>query len=172
MDTTLSQALREAYASAPKDIIYHTIELRHSAFSTPIRVVRDNTLLNARLESTAPANPSTYVDFIAFAFDLTKPEISTTTVPQISLELDNVDRAIVANIELAMVGSEPILATYREFLASDLSTPQNNPPLHMTVLTVEANVFKVTATLGFPDVMNKKFPTIEYDAEVFPSLVS
>ena len=48
-NTLLSQALREAYASAPSDVvILHTLELRHPAFvdddgqSIAIRVVRDN----------------------------------------------------------------------------------------------------------------------------------
>ena len=48
-DPTLSQAIREAYAAAPSDVvILHTLELRHPAFvnddesPTAIRVVRDH----------------------------------------------------------------------------------------------------------------------------------
>ena len=41
-DPALSDALREAYASAPVgEVIWHTLELRHPAFAAPIRVVRD-----------------------------------------------------------------------------------------------------------------------------------
>ena len=58
--TTLSQALKEAYASAPANVvIYHTMELRHPAFTAPIRVVRDYAPLTATLEATAPADPAT-----------------------------------------------------------------------------------------------------------------
>ncbi|MDP1530310.1 MAG: DUF1833 family protein [Rhodoferax sp.] len=170
-DTTLTQAIREAYAAAPANVvIYHTLELWHSAFTTPIRVVRDYADLTATLESTAPRNPSTAVTFVAFNFDFTKPEVSATGVPQITITLDNADRAIVANIEAAMGSTELVSVIYREFISTDLSAPQNNPPLAMTILNVVADVFKVTATAGFPNLMNKRFPTTEYSTEVFVGL--
>ena len=41
-DAALSTAIKEAYASAPvSDVIYHTLEIWHTLFSVPIRVVRD-----------------------------------------------------------------------------------------------------------------------------------
>lgn len=170
-DSTLTQAIKEAYASAPANVvIYHTLEFRHSAFTTPIRVVRDFANLTATLESTAPLDPSTAVLFVGFAFNFTKPEVSSAGVPQITIEIDNVDRSIVANIEAAMATTELVQCTYREYLSTDLTAPQNNPPLTMTVMSVTADVFKITATAGFPDLMNKRFPTTEYDAEVFPGL--
>ena len=49
-DPTLSAALKEAYAIAPTDeVIYHTLELWHPAFSAPIRVVRDYTNIDAMI---------------------------------------------------------------------------------------------------------------------------
>lgn len=172
-DTTLSQALREAYASAPSNVtIYHTLELRHPAFSSPIRVVRDNANLLARLETSAPANPGEQVEFIAFAFDFNKPDVSATGVPQIQLEIDNVDRAIVANIEAAMASTELVKLTYREYISTDLTAPQNDPPVHMTILTISADVFRVRCTAGFANLLNYRFPRTEYDADVFPGLVA
>ena len=169
-DGFLSQALKEAYASA-KGVIYHTLELRHPKFTTPIRVVRDYRDLTARLESTAPSNPNTYVLFTGFAFDFTKPEISTSGVPQMSIVIDNVSREIVANIELALTSTDLVKATYREYISTDLSVPQNNPPVHMDIMSVSATLFQVTAVAGFPNLMNRKFPTKEYSIEEFPALV-
>ena len=170
-DSTLSQALKEAYAAAPSNVvIYHTLELRHPAFSTPIRVVRDFANLTATLEATAPVDPGAAVLFVAFAFEFTKPEVSATGVPQITITLDNVDRAIVANIEAAMGSTDLVQVTYREYLSSDLGGPQNNPPLSMTIMSVTADVFKVSAVAGFPDLMNRRFPSTEYSPEVFPGL--
>ena len=172
-DTTLSPALKEAYASAPSNIIvYHTLELYHPAFSTPIRVVRDYTDLTATLEATALRDPSTAVSFTRFAFDFTKPEVSATGIPQITITMDNVDRAIVANIEAAMGTSDMVTVIYREYLSTDLTCPANNPPLEMTLITVSADMFKVTATAGFPNLMNKRFPTSEYSSTVFNGLVT
>jgi hypothetical protein len=172
-DTTLSQALKEAYASAPANtVIYHTLELWHPVFTVPIRVVRDYNDLTAKLESTAPRDPSTNVTFIAFNFEFTKPEISDTGVPQITIVMDNVDRAIITNVEAALSTTEMVTVIYREFLSTDLSAPQNNPPLQMTILSVVSDVFKVTATAGFPNLMNYRFPRIEYSPEVFVGLTA
>lgn len=171
-DSTLTAALKEAYASAPSgSIIYHTLELRHPAFTSPIRVVRDHANLTATLEATAPANPGAAVLFVAFAFDFTKPDITPNGVPQISIEMDNVDRSIVANIEAALATMDLVQATYREFLSSDLSGPQNDPPIHMTIMSITADVFRVKAVAGFPDLVNRRFPSIGYDSETFPGLM-
>jgi hypothetical protein len=172
-DTTLSQAIKEAYASAPTNqVIYHTLELRHSTFSSPIRVVRDYADLIATLESSAPINPSTAVTFTAFNFDLTKPEVSATGVPQVTIQIDNADRAIVANIEAALTTTELVQFTYREFISTDLSVPQNNPPLTMTILSIKADNHKVTAVAGYPNLNNIRFPRDEYDAQTYPGLVA
>ena len=170
-DSTLSQAIKEAYASAPSGvIIYHTLELRHPAFTSPIRVVRDYVDLTATLEATAPVEAGAAVLFVRFAFEFTKPEVSAQGVPQITIEMDNVDRAIVANVEAALTTTDLVQCTYREYISTDLSGPQNNPPLHMTIMSISADVFRVKATAGFPDLMNRRFPSTAYDAEVFPGL--
>lgn len=170
-DSTLTQAIKEAYAAAPSNvIIYSTLELWHSAFTSPIRVVKDYVDLVATLESSAPRNPSTAVTFVAFNFEFSKPDISPDNIPQVTITLDNVDRSIVANVEAALGTTELVTVIYREFISTDLSAPQNNPPLSMAITNVTADVFKVTATASFPNLMNKRFPTIAYTSEVFPGL--
>lgn len=166
-DSTLSQAIKEAYASAPSDVIvYHTLEINHPSFTQPIYVVRDWTDLTATLET------SEEVTFIRYAFDLTKPEVSATGVPQCQVTIDNVSREILANIQLALQSIDKITMTYREYISTDLSGPQNDPPLTMTVLSIKADVFRITATAGFGDMVNKRFPSQEYTAERFPGLVA
>ena len=171
-DSTLSQAIKEAYASAPNDPIYYTLELRHTAFTQPIRVVRDHEDLSAYLEASAPANPSELVTFTRFAFDFTRPEVSANGVPQLTIEIDNVDQSIIANIEAAMLTSDLVYATYREYLSSDLTGPQNDPPIHMTIMSITATPMRITAVAGFPDLINRRFPTTEYSSEVYPGLLS
>ena len=101
-DNTLSEALKEAYASAPSDVvILHTLELRHPAFkdekgnSTAIRVVRDNVNHICKLEDNAPLDGGKEVEFIALAFDLQLPPVENIPVPEISLSLDNVSTEIM-----------------------------------------------------------------------------
>lgn len=170
-DPTLSAAIKEAYANA-KGIIYHTLELRHPKFTSPIRVVRGYDDLTACLEDTAPVNAGQYVYFANMPFELTRPEQSSNGIPSITITLDNVSREIVANIELALTSTDLVVVTYREYLDSDLSGPQNDPPTHLDILTCSANTFQVTATAGFANLNNKKFPTEEYSTERFPGLVA
>lgn len=165
-DATLSEALKEAYASAPAEVvIYHTLEINHPAFYEPIYVVRDFQDLNAQLEDGTP------VTFIRFAFNLVKPEVSATGVPQCTVEIDNVSRDILANVQLAMGSTDLITMTYREYISTDLTGPQNDPPMTMVLSNIQADVFKVRATASFGDLNNKRFPNEEYTAERFPGLV-
>lgn len=175
-DSTLSQAIKEAYAACPADsIIHHTLEIHHPSFTTPIRVVRDNNLtpLTATLEATAPRDAGQAVNFVGYQFDLTPPEVSTTGVPQCTVEIDNVSREILQQIELAVAGGSPDLITiiYRSFLSDDLTGPQNDPPLTLTVSDITANVFRIQATAGFPNLANKRFPSQDYTSERFPGLI-
>lgn len=171
-DSTLTQALKEAYAAAPNDTVaYHTLEIYHPSFTTPIRVVRDFVDLTATLESTAPRDASQAVLFVGYAFDIVPPEVSTTGVPQLQITIDNVSRDIMSNLESAVTTSTPITVIYRMFISTDLSAPQNNPPMTLTIVSISADVFKITATATFGDLVNKKFPSQSYTIETFPGLV-
>lgn len=171
-DVTLSEAIKEAYASAGDVPIYHTLEIRHSTMTEPIRVVRDIESLTAYLEADAPADPGTEVTFLPYAFDFQKPEVGPNGAPVMPITIDNVGREITIAMENAVASVEPVLITYREYLANDLTGPQNDPPIHMELKSVTCDVYRVSATAGFPDRSTRKFPTLEYTAEDFPGLVS
>lgn len=171
-DPTLSQAIREAYASAPRGvIIYHTLEIRHPTFTTPIRIVRDYQDLEAYLESDAPVNAGEEVFFSRSKFDFTKPEITADGTPQMQVTVDNISRDISAALDLAVTTTDLVEITYREYISTDLSGPQNDPPISMYLVDVRADAFAVHATARFPDLLNKRFPTVGYRADVFKGLV-
>ena len=171
-DPALSAALREAYASAPVDqIVYHTLEIWHPAFSAPIRVVRDQDPLDARLEATAARNPGQVVTFAAYAFDVIPPDLTSTGVPQCSIEIDNVSREILAQIDAAVVQPEPITMIYRAYLSDTLDEgPETDPPLELQVLTISATPLRIRATAGWPNLLQARFPRAEYDLDTFPGL--
>lgn len=177
-DSSLSAAIKEAYASAPQgEVILHTLEFRHPSFvdevnqPTAIRVVMDHADLEAMLEADAPLNPGEYVTFIAFAFDFSLPEIQQSAVPEITITIDNVSQEIERNLALAVASPYKIEVTYRPFLSTDLTGPQMDPPLTLTVTHIEANDFQVTARATFSDMANKAFPGEDYTAERFPGMV-
>ena len=163
-DPALKDAIKEAYASAPSDVvIVDTLELRHPAFTTPIRVTTQYTPISARLEATAPLNAGQVVEFQPFGID--------TGIPELQITIDNVSREILRHIELAMPQPEMLEVTYRAFLSNDLlGGPQNDPPLHMTISSIEADAMAVRAKATIADFINKKFPGENYVDTKFPGL--
>jgi hypothetical protein len=176
-DPSLSQAIKEAYAAAPSDVvILHTLELRHPAFVdddgivTAIRVVRDHVELTARLEIAAPMDGGAMVTFVALAFDLSLPPIDTAPVPEITVTLDNVSREIVRHLDAAVATQDKIEITYRPFLSTDLEGPQMDPPITLVLTEVEANALQITGRARMLDIGNKAFPAEIYTAKRFPGL--
>lgn len=173
-DPALSEAIKEAYASAPSDVvIVNTLEIRHPAFTAPIRVVSDYIPVTAKLEAAAPLNGGEMVEFIPFAFELSLPEVMDKGVPEMGIKLDNVSREILQNIELAIPQPDKLEVTYRAFLSNDLASgPHNDPPLHLTIMSIEADAMSITAKASLIDFVNKKFPSKEYDERQFPGLIA
>lgn len=173
-NNNLSEALKEAYASAPNNIvIVHTLEIRHPAFSEPIRVVNDYQPVEAALEANAPLNPGELVTYQAFSFELTLPEVMEKGIPELGIKIDNVSREIIRNIELAIPQPDKLEVTYRAYLSNDLAAgPHNDPPLHLTITSIEADAFAINAKASIADFINKKFPNKEYDETRFPGLIA
>lgn len=172
-DPALSAAIREAYASAPSDVvILHTLELRHPSFDQPIRVVNDHKDLTARLEPTAPQNPGEDVLFVRFAFRFSLPDVMSTGMPEIEIEIDNLAPEIISYMDTAAQTEQLIEVTYRPYLSTDLKSPQMDPPLTLVLHDVEATIFTVRGRASFGDFGNRRFPNQLYDAQRFPGLVA
>lgn len=176
-DATYSQAWKEAAASAPVgELMLHTLEFRHPNFidevgqPTAIRVVLDHVDLEAKLEAAAPLNPSQFVTFIAFNFEMTLPETRIASSPELVIAIDNVSTEIEANLALATASPYKVEVTYRAYLSTDLSTPQNIPPLTMTLAGASATDQRVEARATFGDPANLKFPDTTYNTTDYPGL--
>lgn len=172
-DLAMSQALAEAYASAPSaEVILHTLELRHPSFTQPLRVVSDHATLLARLEASAPVDPGIYVYFAPFSFRFRLPDVQSTGMPELEIEIENVSREVLTYIDLAAQSTDLIELTYRPYLASDTYAPQMDPPITLVLHDVEADVFAIRARASFGDYGNRRFPGETYDAQRFPGLVA
>ena len=179
-DSDLSEALKEAYASAPSDVvILHTLEVRHPSFvddegaPTALRVVRDSTSLNAKLEDTAAMNPGEYVEFQQLFFDITLPgETDDNTAPEIEVTVVNVGRVMMQYLDAAVGSVAPIELTYRPYLSTDLSGPHMDPPITLIVRSVSAGVDSVTIRASYGDTPNKKFPGMDYTTVEYPGLAA
>jgi hypothetical protein len=94
-----------------------------------------------------------------------------TCCPMRIISIDNVDREMVLNIKRAVTSRDVIKVTYRPYLSTDLTSPHYDPPLHLTLRDIVADVFKVTGKARFSDLANISFPNELYTATRFPGLV-
>lgn len=179
MSEPWSEAMAEAYASAPADVvILDTLELRHPALvdeeenPDPIRVVRDLRAWDLKLETGAPLNAGETVAFRAALFDMDPPE-STEAAPSARVSIDAVDRKIIAALEQIMVVRAPIEVTYRAFIAPAAGDPAPEPGWVIEGLkarSVDADTRRMTAQLTFDLLGNKAFPGRIYTRREFPGL--
>lgn len=173
----LKQAIKEAYASAPSGVyIIHTLEFRHPNFkdenntTTSIKVVLGHKNIEARLEDTAPLKPGQYVTFIPMAFELDLPNIEHLAMPEIAISIDNVTREIEDNLMIASASPFPVEVTYRPYLNTDLTNPQMDPPLTLTIISAEADDFSVKARATYGNAANVLVPRETYVPERFPGM--
>ena len=168
-NNVLTQALKEAYASAPTDtVILHTLEIYHSNFTAPIRVVKNHTNITATIEAAASRNAGEAVEFIAFSFDISLPEITERANPEITITIDNVGKEISDNLELAAQSLQPVIVIYRPYLSTDLTTPQYDPPVEFIIESITVDTFRVVAKARSLNMANRAFPTRIYMKEEFP----
>lgn len=123
MSTMIEQALEEAYASAPQDlIVLDTIEVHHRTFDVPIRVVRypvtgpTPDIFKLKLEPTAPLNPNEYVEFIGAPFDLKPPDQSVDSIGTFEIRIDGLDDQVDQYMENAAIDGGVLTAIYRTFI--------------------------------------------------------
>jgi hypothetical protein len=175
-----SEALAAAYASAPEsEILLDTLEFRHTSFvdgsgnPVAVRVVNDHTSLTATLEADATLNGGEAVLFQPVAFRFSRPsEASAGESPSVNLIVDNAARILIPHLDSAKSTRDPIYMVWRQYLASDLTTPHMLPPLTMTIKNVVASMTSVSATASFADLTNRKFPALEYTILKFPGLAA
>jgi hypothetical protein len=170
-DPLLSEAIREAYASAPVEAIaVDTLELWHPAFTAAVRVAAGGRALDARLEDDAPRDAGAMVTFLPVPFRLVPPAVTDEGAAELRVEIDNVEREVSAQLSLAVTSPAPVEILWRRYL---LPTAGDGPEMVLRGLhlqTAGAGLARVTATAGWPDLVNEAFPRLAYRAEQFPTL--
>jgi hypothetical protein len=186
MTDLFQQAIKEAYASASvEDMILHTLELNHSTFPEPIRVVRDfGILLEASsvyggldiygrtltLEDTAPVEPSEAVRFVGMHFELELPAQAQNRLPELQIRLDNVTQDVAQYLDAAVEVAEPISLIYREYLLNSPTVVQFKLE-GLNIHKVTSSTSMVVMTAVFEDLTNKAFPDRLYRPDEFPGLI-
>lgn len=175
-----SAALTEAYANAdagsPELItlaLYHPSFVDDDGNDTAIYVVRDNDSLRATLEMDAPLHPGQEVVFLPVQFDITLPEESDTSqAPTINITLDNASRVLMPYLREASMSQTQIDVIVRIYMPSDTSAPHEDPPMRLVLRDPQCSTDSVSATAGYADLANQKFPRLLYTQDSHPGLAA
>lgn len=133
-----------------------------------IYTVNDYEPLVATLEAEAGGQT---VTFQPVAMSITLPdEAADAPAGSVQETISNVTRELVPHLEAVIRSAEPVTQTLRTYLRSDTSAPHETPPLVVTLTNAVASADSITATAGFGDTTNRRFPRVEYTAQEFPCL--
>ncbi|USN14415.1 hypothetical protein DONNERLITTCHEN_00140 [Janthinobacterium phage vB_JliS-Donnerlittchen] len=164
MNSALSEALKEAYATAPAGkAIVETLELRLQG-SDSIFIYRGVEPLQMRLET------GEWVEFEPVPFQFRLPKSSETGSQSLDIQVDNVDARISDFITAARGSLSPVQVIYRPYLSDDLTGPQMDPPLVLYMKGATITATTASAQASFIDIVNKRFPNDYYTGDRFPGL--
>jgi hypothetical protein len=166
-----STAYKQALVAADSGIvIYDTIEILHTDFAAPVRLVKSRSNITATLEATAPEDASTAVTFTAAWFDFNLPSVGPDAVQSLNLAIGNVDKNIHDHLEL--VKANPVAATviYRPYVSSDLTAPGIDPPPILELDSAIVTPMVANASAKTHDWLNQKLHTVRYNTDDFPGL--
>jgi hypothetical protein len=173
--TYTDDAREYMFSPAGADVIFDTIELRHPAFvdehGNPIavRFVNNFSNIEATLEENAPLNGGQTVLFTAAPFELVKADSPESGLPQAQIAVSNVMSEVSPYLALAVSSVAPVQLSLRQFLADDLTEPCF--VMHgLTFDNAQANIRRVSATVGFQDLLNMPAPRELYTLENSPGL--
>ncbi len=165
-DSLMTQAVREAYASAPDGVILlHCLTLTHSAWAGTLDVVQDTQQHSLRDETAATRN------YLPVPFSFSLPEVSESAASEIRVELDTVPRDVSALLDQAVAAAGVITLTYRAWLSTDTQSTAYGP-LALTVIEATATLDRVSLRATSADITNKAFPNLDYTPSKFPGLVA
>jgi len=127
--------------------------------------------LVARLEDSAPLDAGSLVSWTALAFELDRPPVDETPVPEITVKLDNVSREISRYLTDAATSNDYVTCRYRPYLMSTaLDGPEMDPPLVFVLTEIQVSTV-ISAKGRLEDAAARNFPNENYTTAKFPGLI-
>ena len=164
-NTSLQDAIKEAYTVAPSDvIIFNTIEIRQVGVQDSVFLVKSKSPLIAYDDDSGE------LTFLPANFDFTLPPQNEEGFVSLNIAIDNINRVASDFVDRARSTKVPVEIIYRPYLSTDLSAPQMNPPLVLYLRDIQVTAMQVVGRATFMDVVNKKFPSELYTRARFPAL--
>lgn len=170
---SLDEAQKEARARVHGSTVPKAaIELRHSVFPQPFRLVDYETDLPIPLEANAPVDAGTTQTFIGRGFRFKEPDIGTQPDPTATIEIDGVSGGLQPFLRAATQTDEPIEATVRMFNldTSDNSITSMLEVYHLQMRGDRSNMTTISGRFGYTNAANQAFPDAYYTPETNPGL--
>ncbi len=187
-DTTLSEALQEAYASHPAETpLVDTLSFYYDglvdAEGADMEVyifqgfVGDRTspegvpLKDFRLEPGARFLGGEVVEFLGLPFEIVLPDVTTQPLAKGQLVVDGVGREITDKLLEAVALGVSLQVTYRGYLEGlEDDGPQHDPPIRFGLSNVTANALQIRGDITVTRVGNGRSPAETYTIERFAAL--
>lgn len=184
----MSDALKEAYAVAPKDVVeYYTFQFLHPNWSEPAYIVYGWDEVVALLEEdaliggveTVPGTPNTagpgyMATFNPIPIEFTLPPTTPDEVPTFQFDFYDPSGLVYQQILDHNDDPQPIQMFLRVYLSSRMATvgPETDPPPRYFVgnVSINAKTSKVSGRCVFQDYMGRSAPFRTYTLAEFPGL--
>jgi hypothetical protein len=171
---SLTPAQKQAYARAHTSTIeLNALELRHTTFPTPLRIVSHKQDISITHEASAPANPSESVLYTALGFSFKGSAVNNEPDSTVSIRVDGVSGAVQSYLNVANLSYVPIEASMRPFSYDTVaqSVGEVMGVYHLQVRHIRMNKTSVSLTLGYTNSANRTFPYVFYTADNSPGLL-
>lgn len=157
MSRPYSQHAREQLnATSADDILLVLLEIQHPQLAVPVRVVNDTQGI-----------VSCGNEFLACAFDIALPDDTDNKLPQARLEIDNIGRELTQWLEQSGGG---VGATCRVMQVMRATPDLIELDLTLDMTGISMDRAKVSATLGYADLLNQPAITVYYTPATAPAL--
>lgn len=162
----LDPKLKAIYAGSNASRPLETLEISHEDWPVTQYIVNDDQTWQFELEDGSPKI------FIPVPFTVKLPTKDVEGRQDLSIIIANAGREMIGMVETAAKRPNyPLQVNFRIFLDTPMSRPMNNPPLRLDIGEVTADNYTVTAVASRFEMLNRKWPTVLYTADMFPGLV-
>ncbi|WP_033738949.1 MULTISPECIES: DUF1833 family protein [Pseudomonas putida group] len=159
----LEQIYREAVASGGKEVFVRTLEITCPAWDASVLICNG---FEDRICGTEDGRSLT---FIAANIGIALPQKNNKGNQALAFAVDNTTGEVMQKADQALDASTRVTATYRVYLASDLSAPCERP-YRMSVDSDSFEQNQATLQCGFFDLIGTAWPRDLYTTRFVPGL--
>ncbi|MYZ41425.1 DUF1833 family protein [Schauerella aestuarii] len=147
---------RNILATSPEESLLIMLEISHPDLTSPVRIVNDTQDL-----------VSQGLTFSSCPFAITLPDDAEGQLPQATLQVDNVDQALMGWLEVSRGGQG---AKCRILMVSEATPNIRELDMLLDLTSISANNLTVSAQLGFVNTLGRSAVAKTFNPQSAPGL--